>query len=152
MCGFLNIPWYYILVYKDSRHFDGTPIKVCRCFKDGAWSMWRHCVFFSFFVVPLFILLILLQPDMLHITQHKRWWWSQGHLSLPTTTSAACPSHKHRSLLVLVFSVFHIPYRASVCGSHLQTNIKHTDLEFINMSTLFILWEYYFISITHLIQ
>lgn len=110
-----NLPWLYIAEFRDSRHFDGTPIKVCRLPMIPVW----HTVYVTlmciwFFVIPFLTLLILYCRVcyILHITRYDI-----GDDGSKNTSQCR---HRRRlraqviniiTSLILLFFVFHLPYR-----------------------------------------
>lgn len=117
VCMFSNIPWFYIAKFRDSSHLDGTPIKVCRQNMNLDWQKtYAALLCFMFFVLPISILLILYLRIcyVLHYTQDEILDREK------VLESRNCRNRRQLKLqviniiisLVLLFFVFHLPYRA----------------------------------------
>lgn len=116
LCAVTNIPWFYIAVFRDSRHLDGTPIKVCRIPMILYWQkMYATMQFAFFFVTPFAILLVLycIICRILYSTQNEK-----GINSINSKHPSCCNRRRVRLqviniiiCLVLLFFIFHLPYR-----------------------------------------
>lgn len=116
ICGLSNIPWFYIAVYKDSRHLDGTPIKVCRLPMFPRWhTIYVTLLCFVYFLIP-FVILLILYSRICYIL-HK----TKDMVSLDGVRDTSHFRKRRRlraqviniiSSLIVVFFVFHVPYRA----------------------------------------
>jgi len=116
LCATSNIPWFYIAVFRDSRHLDGTPIKVCRIPMVLYWQkMYATLQFALFFVTPFLVLLILycIICNILYSTQGEK------DINSMNNSQHSCCNRRRVRLqviniiicLVLLFFIFHLPYR-----------------------------------------
>lgn len=115
ICGASNLPWFCIAEFRDSMQLDGTPIKVCRLPVTGL----LHKTFVSllcalYFVIPFFILFIL----YFRICQVLRITKKNADSRELTEYHHFRPRQRVRVQviniivsLVLIFFVFHLPYR-----------------------------------------
>lgn len=116
LCGTANIPWFFIAIYRDSRHLDGTPIKVCRIPMVLNWQkMYAMLQFLLFFVAPFLVLLILYSIIcyILYFTQNEKYI-----TNINKAQQSSCHRRRLRLqviniiiCLVLLFFIFHLPYR-----------------------------------------
>ena len=61
LAGAASLPITFIAIYRDSRFFDGTPIKVCRMPINSTWKIaYILGIFVVFFIVILAILCVLI--------------------------------------------------------------------------------------------
>lgn len=115
ICALSNVPWFYVATYRDSKHLDGTPIKVCRNYIHLVWHrVYVVSLCFLFFVLPFSILLVLYCRIcyIIHFTDPDA---PNGSLN----DSSHCKNRRSLRIqvlniiicLVVLFFLFHLPYR-----------------------------------------
>ncbi|XP_046327457.2 gastrin/cholecystokinin type B receptor-like [Haliotis rufescens] len=107
-----SMPFLGISVYRDSRYYDGTPIKVCRQSIVLPWQKgYVVCLFVVFFTLPFVVLAILYLVIARALVQEFRFSDKLDEQRCHSKNKARRKVVIMLVVITLLFFFFHLPFR-----------------------------------------